>query len=186
MTDAEGRFKFITIKPGAYPWGNHENAWRPQHIHFSVFGRAFTQRLVTQMYFPGDPLLALDPIYKSAPAGARDDAGRAALDDLPLDPGRAAIHLGWKPWTSLEEGLGLTVEALRARFDVPISVDTWRASVLDEACRAGACVGNDISGFGDPDYLPWFYGANPRGHAIDENVAFRPFATWLPGAPTVQ
>ena len=65
VTDAEGRFKFITIKPGAYPWGNHENAWRPQHIHFSVFGRALTQRLVTQMYFPGDPLFEYDPIFNS-------------------------------------------------------------------------------------------------------------------------
>ena len=65
LTDAEGRFRFITIKPGAYPWGNHENAWRPQHIHFSVFGRAFAQRLVTQMYFPGDPLFEFDPIFNS-------------------------------------------------------------------------------------------------------------------------
>ena len=52
-----GGYRFVTIKPGAYPWGNHHNAWRPAHIHFSLFGRAFTQRLVTQMYFPGDPLL---------------------------------------------------------------------------------------------------------------------------------
>jgi protocatechuate 3,4-dioxygenase beta subunit len=65
LTDAEGRFRFVTIKPGAYPWGNHDNAWRPQHIHFSVFGRAFTQRLVTQMYFPGDPLFEFDPIFNS-------------------------------------------------------------------------------------------------------------------------
>ncbi|MEO8688534.1 MAG: protocatechuate 3,4-dioxygenase subunit beta [Solirubrobacteraceae bacterium] len=65
VTDAEGRFRFITIKPGAYPWGNHPNAWRPQHIHFSVFGRAYTQRLVTQMYFPGDPLFEYDPIFNS-------------------------------------------------------------------------------------------------------------------------
>ena len=62
LTDSEGNWRFVTIKPGAYPWGNHENAWRPQHIHFSVFGHAFTQRLVTQMYFPGDPLLEHDPI----------------------------------------------------------------------------------------------------------------------------
>jgi len=62
LTDGDGGWRFVTIKPGAYPWGNHENAWRPQHIHFSVFGRLFTQRLVTQMYFPGDPLLELDPI----------------------------------------------------------------------------------------------------------------------------
>ncbi|MGF7239005.1 MAG: protocatechuate 3,4-dioxygenase subunit beta, partial [Frankia sp.] len=64
-TDAEGRYRFTTIKPGAYPWKNHHNAWRPAHIHFSVFGRAFTQRLVTQMYFPDDPLFFQDPIFNS-------------------------------------------------------------------------------------------------------------------------
>ena len=67
ITDSAGRYRFITIQPSAYPWGNHYNAWRPAHIHFSLFGRAFTQRLVTQMYFPGDPLLPLDPIYNSVP-----------------------------------------------------------------------------------------------------------------------
>ena len=65
VTDADGRYTFTTIKPGPYPWRNHRNAWRPAHIHFSVFGTAFTQRLVTQMYFPGDPLFPLDPIYNS-------------------------------------------------------------------------------------------------------------------------
>ena len=68
LTDTNGVYRFITIKPGAYPWRNHANAWRPQHIHFSVFGTNFLQRLVTQMYFPGDPLLALDPIYNSIPS----------------------------------------------------------------------------------------------------------------------
>ena len=63
MTDAEGRYRFVTIRPGEYPWGNHNNAWRPAHIHFSVFGPAFATRLVTQMYFPGDPLLPFDPIF---------------------------------------------------------------------------------------------------------------------------
>ncbi len=67
MTDSAGRYRFVTVKPGAYPWGNHRNAWRPAHIHFSLFGRAFTQRLVTQMYFAGDPLLPLDPIFNSVP-----------------------------------------------------------------------------------------------------------------------
>jgi protocatechuate 3,4-dioxygenase beta subunit len=67
LTDADGRYRFVTIKPGAYPWRNHHNAWRPAHIHFSVFGTAFTQRLVTQMYFPGDPLFAYDPIFQSIP-----------------------------------------------------------------------------------------------------------------------
>jgi protocatechuate 3,4-dioxygenase beta subunit len=72
LTDGEGRYRFVTVKPGAYPWGNHANAWRPAHIHFSLFGRAFTQRLVTQMYFPDDPLFAYDPIYNSVPEFARD------------------------------------------------------------------------------------------------------------------
>ena len=71
LTGADGSFAFVTVKPGAYPWGNHHNAWRPAHIHFSVFGRAFAQRLVTQMYFPGDPLFAQDPIFNSAGADAR-------------------------------------------------------------------------------------------------------------------
>ena len=75
VTDAEGRYEFITIKPGAYPWGNHPNAWRPRHIHFSLLGQAFAQRLITQMYFPGDPLFAFDPIYNSV----RDPAGRARM-----------------------------------------------------------------------------------------------------------
>lgn len=72
VTDAEGRYRYHTVKPGAYPWGNHHNAWRPAHIHLSLFGPSFLTRLVTQMYFPGDPLLALDPIYQGAPVGARE------------------------------------------------------------------------------------------------------------------
>lgn len=72
LTDAAGRYRFCTIKPGAYPWRNHPNAWRPAHIHFSVFGTAFTQRLVTQMYFPGDPLFPFDPIYNSTPEFSRE------------------------------------------------------------------------------------------------------------------
>ena len=67
VTDAQGRYQFKTIKPGAYPWGNHYNGWRPQHIHFSLFGRAYATRLVTQMYFPGDPLLEFDPIFQCIP-----------------------------------------------------------------------------------------------------------------------
>jgi protocatechuate 3,4-dioxygenase, beta subunit len=65
LSDAEGHYRFVTIKPGAYPWRNHHNAWRPAHIHFSLFGPAFATRVVTQMYFPGDPLLAFDPIFNS-------------------------------------------------------------------------------------------------------------------------
>ncbi len=74
-TDAEGRYKFITVKPGAYPWGNHPNAWRPAHIHFSLFGPSFLSRLVTQMYFPGDPLFPFDPIFNSVP----DERARARM-----------------------------------------------------------------------------------------------------------
>jgi protocatechuate 3,4-dioxygenase beta subunit len=65
LTGDDGSYSFLTIKPGPYPWGNHRNAWRPAHVHFSLFGREFTQRMITQMYFPGDPLFALDPIYQS-------------------------------------------------------------------------------------------------------------------------
>jgi protocatechuate 3,4-dioxygenase beta subunit len=67
LTDADGWYRFVTIKPGAYPWRNHENAWRPAHIHFSLFGHAFATRLVTQMYFPGDPLFPIDPVSQSIP-----------------------------------------------------------------------------------------------------------------------
>lgn len=80
LTDADGRYAFTTVKPGAYPWRNHENAWRPAHIHFSVFGSAFTQRLVTQMYFPGDPLFPYDPILQSVTDAAARERLVAAYD----------------------------------------------------------------------------------------------------------
>ena len=67
VTDEAGNYRFLTIRPGAYPWRNHHNAWRPAHIHFSLFGPAFITRLVTQMYFPGDPLIPLDPVLQSIP-----------------------------------------------------------------------------------------------------------------------
>ena len=70
ITDNDGNYRFYTIKPGAYPWKNHPNAWRPQHIHFSVIGDSLSNRLITQMYFPGDPLLDFDPIFKSVPQQA--------------------------------------------------------------------------------------------------------------------
>jgi protocatechuate 3,4-dioxygenase beta subunit len=92
LTDDEGRYRFVTVKPGAYPWGNHENAWRPAHIHFSVLGRAFTQRLVTQMYFPGDPLFAYDPIFNSV----RDPKARQLLvASFDLDTTQPAWALGY-------------------------------------------------------------------------------------------
>ena len=75
LTDDDGRYRFVTIRPGIYPWGNHPNAWRPAHIHFSLFGRAFTERLVTQMYFPDDPLFPFDPIFNAV----RDERARQRL-----------------------------------------------------------------------------------------------------------
>ena len=72
ITGADGSYSFTTIKPGAYPWGNHYNAWRPSHIHLSLFGNSIASRLVTQMFFPGDPLHAYDPMFQSVPEHARD------------------------------------------------------------------------------------------------------------------
>jgi len=80
FTDAQGYYSFVSIKPGAYPWRNHANAWRPNHIHFSFFGPAFATRLITQMYFPGDPLLPLDPIFLAVPDEAARDRLIARFD----------------------------------------------------------------------------------------------------------
>lgn len=107
LTDADGRYRFLTVKPGIYPWGNHPNAWRPAHIHFSLFGRAFTERLITQMYFPDDPLFPFDPIFNSV----RDETARGRLVsrfELELtEPDRALgfrwdIVLGGREATPLE------------------------------------------------------------------------------------
>lgn len=91
LTDRDGRYRFITIKPGSYPWRNHHNAWRPNHIHFSLFGHSFASRLVTQMYFPGDPLFAYDPIFQSAPVAARD----RTISAFSLDVTEPGIALGY-------------------------------------------------------------------------------------------
>ena len=96
VTDDDGRYRFMTIRPGAYPWRNHRNAWRPAHIHFSLFGNAYAQRLVTQMYFPGDPLMAFDPIFNSTADAAARERLVAAFD-----------------WDSTEEEY-----ALGYRFDI--------------------------------------------------------------------
>ena len=80
ITGPDGSYRFQTIKPGPYPWGNHRNAWRPAHIHFTLIGNAFTQRLVTQMHFPGDPLFALDPIYQAITDQRARDALVATYD----------------------------------------------------------------------------------------------------------
>ena len=93
LTDALGRYTFTTIKPGAYPWRNNYNAWRPAHIHFSLFGPAFLTRLVTQMYFPGDPLLPLDGIFMSIPGAAARERLVARFDP---ETGRPHFALGYR------------------------------------------------------------------------------------------
>ena len=106
MTDAHGRYRFVTIKPGEYPWRNHYNAWRPAHIHFSVFGASFITRLITQMYFPGDPLLEYDPMFMSIPdARARQ---------------RLVSTFEWEH-TIPEQALGYRFDiVLRGRHETPI------------------------------------------------------------------
>ena len=92
MTDAKGRYRFTTVKPGAYPWRNHPNAWRPAHIHFSVFGHTMLERLITQMYFPGDPLLGYDPIFNSVPT---DRARERMVAHFDLEATQPEFALGY-------------------------------------------------------------------------------------------
>jgi protocatechuate 3,4-dioxygenase beta subunit len=93
LTDDTGEFRFVTIKPGAYPWRNHAFGWRPAHIHFSLFGSSNAQRLITQMFFPGDPLLPIDPIYNSSP----DPAARTRMvASLALESGIEQVAMGYR------------------------------------------------------------------------------------------
>jgi len=100
VTDDEGGFRFETIRPGAYPWRNHYNAWRPAHIHFSLFGPSFATRLITQMYFPGDPLLEIDPIFQSIPDRAARERLISSFDNELSQPEYA---LGYR-WTIVLRG----------------------------------------------------------------------------------
>lgn len=93
LTDGNGYYQFVTIKPGAYPWDNHDNAWRPAHIHFSLFGPAFATRLITQMYFPGDPLLPHDPIFQSIPD---EHARRRLISRFDLEITKPEWALGFR------------------------------------------------------------------------------------------
>jgi protocatechuate 3,4-dioxygenase, beta subunit len=93
LTDENGEYKFISIKPGAYPWRNHHNAWRPAHIHLSLFGPSFITRLVTQMYFPGDPLFEFDPIFKSA---GEMEVGRRMISRFDMETTVPEWALGYK------------------------------------------------------------------------------------------
>lgn len=91
-TDANGAYRFLTVRPGAYPWKNHDNAWRPAHVHFSVLGPTWNERLITQMYFEGDPTLSLDPIFNAVPEAARPRLVAAYAHDV-TEPLWA---LGWR------------------------------------------------------------------------------------------
>jgi protocatechuate 3,4-dioxygenase beta subunit len=86
LTDEAGAYRFLSIRPGAYPWGNHPNAWRPAHVHLSIFGPSFSDRLVTQMYFPGDPLQVIDPIFNAVPDPTARDRLVARYDHLVTEP----------------------------------------------------------------------------------------------------
>ena len=104
LTDGEGHYRFVTVKPGAYPWRNQENAWRPAHVHFSLFGPTLSSRLVTQMYFPGDPLMHHDPILTSIP----DPRGRELLvAKLDLEATVPEWALGYR-WDIVLRGRGAT------------------------------------------------------------------------------
>jgi len=93
VTDDDGYYRFVTVKPGAYPWRNHHNAWRPAHIHFSLFGPSFLQRLVTQMYFPGDPLFPFDPIFNSV---SDETARQRMISSFDLDATQPEWALAFK------------------------------------------------------------------------------------------
>ena len=93
LTDDEGRYRFVTVKPGAYPWKNHDNAWRPAHIHLSLFGSSFRSRLITQMYFPGDPLFEHDPIFLSV---QDPQARQRMISTFDLETTRPEWALGYR------------------------------------------------------------------------------------------
>jgi protocatechuate 3,4-dioxygenase beta subunit len=104
LTDENGEYRFVTIKPGAYPWKNHHNAWRPAHIHFSLFGPSFITRLVTQMYFPGDPLFEFDPIFNSV---TQKEAARRMISRFDMETTMPEWALGYK-WDIILRGRGAT------------------------------------------------------------------------------
>ena len=110
LTNSAGEYRFLTVRPGAYPWGNHENAWRPAHIHFSVLGPSWYERLVTQMYFPDDPLLGRDPIFNAVPEGARS----RLIAEYAHDVTRAHWALGWR-WDIVLDGPRATSFEQRSR-----------------------------------------------------------------------
>ncbi len=186
LTDDEGRYRVVTIRPGAYPWGNHENAWRPAHIHFSVFGPAFATRLVTQMYFPGDPLLAADPIFNCT---ADENARGRLVSTFDWDttvPGHALgyrfdIVLAGRDATPLEPGAGLvatTSQTVGPFFS--IGLDWLQRSELAPVAATGERIrvsGRVTDGDGEPvpDACLELWQANAHGrYAHPEDTQPRP------------
>ena len=186
LTDDDGRYRIVTIRPGAYPWNNHPNAWRPAHIHFSVFGPAFATRLVTQMYFPGDPLLGADPIFNCT----ADEAARFRLvsefDWASTVPGYALGYrfdmvLSGRDATPMEAGRGLVATTSQTVGPFySIGLDWLARSELAASGAAGERVsvrGRILDGDGEPvrDGLLELWQANAAGrYAHPEDTQEKP------------
>jgi protocatechuate 3,4-dioxygenase, beta subunit len=197
LTDDEGRYRVTTIKPGAYPWGNHANAWRPAHIHFSVFGPAFATRLVTQMYFPGDPLLAQDPIFNCTADERARQRLVSSFDWETTTPGHALgyrfdIVLAGRDWTPLEAGpplVATTSQTVGPFFSIGLG---WmKRDDLAPACVPGERVTvegrvQDGDGKPVPDALLELWQAALEGYGrvpTDEDGRFRFTTVRPPAAP---
>ena len=188
LTDDDGRYAFTTIKPGPYPWRNHHNAWRPAHIHFSVFGTDFTQRLVTQMYFPGDPLFALDPIYQSILDPAARERLVATYDH---DLTRHEWATGYR-WDIVLTGTRRTPLDLRHRGDLvthapspgqtvgpffhfALPYDGDRTLVAPARPGRSCCTASCYDGRGSPvpDALVEVWQADPDGNVVQRPGSLR-------------
>ncbi len=181
LTDDQGVYRFTTIKPGPYPWRNHRNAWRPAHIHFSLFGTEFTQRMVTQMYFPGDPLFALDPIYQSIVDPARPRAAGGDLRPRP-DPARVEhrLPLGHRAHRLPPHPAGGRMTATPGQtvgpffhYALPYAGDRdLVAPGTPGAVRLHGTV-YDGAGAGVPDALVELWQADPQGRVVQQQGSLR-------------
>ena len=196
LTDADGRYRFVTIKPGAHPWKNHQNAWRPAHIYFSVFGGAFTQRLVTQMYFPDDPLLPYDPILASVPEAARPRL--VASFDLGASKPEWALAFRWdivlrgQAARRVREAGPVTLPPLTPAQTVGSFVSlglTWEDGpcVVDPATPgairiAGRLIDGRGDAVGDGLIETWQAGPDGRFPQPGDEAAFRGFGRCLTNA----
>jgi protocatechuate 3,4-dioxygenase beta subunit len=196
LTDDEGRYRVTTIRPGAYPWGNHQNAWRPAHIHFSVFGPAFATRLVTQMYFPGDPLLPHDPIFNCT---ADETARQRLVSSFDWETTTPSFALGFRfdivlagrEATPLEAGAAPPFVATTSQTVGPffsIGMGWMQQGDLHPGVPGErvAVEGQVLDGDGKPvpDAVLELWQAEDRGHArvaVDEDGRFR-FTTLRPPA----